>query len=125
MELWKQIIFPVWGVLVFIILTVSVLMVWRIEAKAKREAPAEHEPELEEPVLTEVRATVADMACGVEVRGAKTVRAVKYFRVCFALEGGKTLTLEIPEDMYEGIEVGQTGKMTLVDGQLYGFEPEE
>lgn len=123
MEMWKQIIFPVWCVLVFVILMVSVLMVWRIEVKAKKEAPEEPAPE--EPVLTEVRATVADMACGVEVRGTKTVRAVKYFRVCFVLEGGESLTLEIPEEMYEGIEVGQTGKMTLVDGQLYGFEPED
>ena len=70
----------------------------------------------------EINATVVDLACGVEVKGHKTVKAVKTFRVAFALENGKVITLTVPEEMYEGIEIGQKGLLTLVDGELYGFE---
>lgn len=70
----------------------------------------------------EVNATVIDLACGVEVKGHKTVKAVKTFRVAFELESGKVITLTVPEEMYEGIEIGQKGLLTLVDGELYGFE---
>ena len=105
---------------VFIILTVTNIVY--------RDKPGDHSPADEEDTQEpkyehlETNASVVDMTCGVEVKGIKTVKAVKTFRVSFELESGKVITLTIPEEMYEGIEVGQKGKLTLVDGELYGFE---
>jgi hypothetical protein len=31
----------------------------------------------------------------------------------------------IPEEMYDGFEKGQTGQLSIVDGELYGFVLEE
>ena len=39
-------------------------------------------------------------------------------------EDGQRLSFPVPEEMYDGFEKGQTGTLTLIDGQLYGFEPE-
>ena len=105
---------------VFIVLTVTNI-VYRDKPGDRNEADEEdtQEPEYER---LETNATVVDMACGVEVKGTKTVKAVKTFRVAFELESGKVIILTIPEEMYEGIEVGQKGKLTLLDGELYGFE---
>ena len=72
----------------------------------------------------EIRATVIDHICQVQLVGTKTPKATKIFTVVFRTEGEQILPLNVPEDMYDGFEVGQTGLLTLVDGELYGFAPE-
>ena len=74
-------------------------------------------------VTRQLQATVVDLHCSVELIGTKTPRATKIFTVIFRTEEGKVCSLCVPEEMYEGIEKEQTGLLTLVDGQLYSFEP--
>jgi len=40
----------------------------------------------------------------------------------FLTEDGQELKLNIPEEMYHGLEKGQTGIVTLRNGKLYSFE---
>ena len=73
----------------------------------------------------ELRATVIDQSYTVQMVGTKTPKAAKRFCVFFETENGNTLSFQVPEEMYDGFEKGQTGLLTIVDGQLYGFAPDE
>lgn len=92
-----------------------------------RNAPAQTSAaEIAEPEYTPqtFRATVIDQACTVKTVGWKTPRTVKEFMVVFQTEEGQRLEFFVPEEMYDGFEKSQTGTLTLMDGELYGFEPE-
>ena len=79
-----------------------------------------------EPEFTtaSIRATVVDQTCCVNTIGIKTPKTVKEFVVVFQTEDGGILKLNVPEEMYDGFEQGQTGILSVVDGELYGFELE-
>ena len=72
-----------------------------------------------------LKATVADIACAVKTEGWKVPKTVREFMVVFQTEDGKRLEFSVPEEMYDGFEKGQTGVLTLIDGQLYGFQPNQ
>ena len=76
-------------------------------------------------VTQELRATVLDQTCEVKLVGTKTPKATKIFTVVFRTEDDKVLSFHVPEEMYDGFEKGQTGVLTVVDGELYGFAIEE
>lgn len=73
----------------------------------------------------ELRATVIDHSCSVQMVGLKMPKATKIFSVSFETENSEILTFQVPEEMYDRFEKGQTGLLTIVDGQLYGFAPDE
>ena len=66
-------------------------------------------------------AEVTDMFCRVDSVGIKTPKAVRIFTVVFETDDKKTIKLDIPQGMYDGIEIGQVGELTLVEGELYSF----
>ena len=76
-------------------------------------------------VTQELRATVLDQTCEVKLMGTKTPKATKIFTVVFRTEDDKIFSFHVPEEMYDGFEKGQTGVLTVVDGELYGFAIEE
>ena len=69
-----------------------------------------------------VKATVVDQACCVKMVGYKTPKTVKEFAVAFQTETGDILRFSVPEEMYDGFEQGQVGILSVVDGEVYGFE---
>ncbi len=71
---------------------------------------------------TEVRATVVDMSCSTRVVGRKSVKSVEEFFVIFKTENDETIKLEVLKELYDAFEIGQTGILRLVDGELFGFE---
>ena len=73
----------------------------------------------------EIRATVLDQTCAVKTMGIKMPKTITVFTVVFQTEQEEILTFQIPEEMYEGLEIGQSGLLTVVDGELYGFAPDE
>lgn len=79
-----------------------------------------------EPEYTELvaRATVEELACWVHTIGYKTPKTNRTFVAVFRLDDGKTLELQIPEEMYHGLEKGQTGIVTIRNDELYSFELE-
>ena len=94
--------------------------------KAKKAEMGIIEEDLYEKEYTAVtvKATVTDQMCGVTMVGIKTPKTIREFVVVFETEDGDILKLNVPEEMYDGFETGQTGSLTLVDGTLYGFELE-
>ena len=77
-----------------------------------------------EPAYSTVtaRATVVDQTCCVKTIGIKTPKTIQEFTITFQTENGEIIRLNVPEEMYDGFDKNQTGILTVVDGQLYGFE---
>ena len=98
--------------------------------KYKKDHPDGIDAEIEkmfvdpESVTETVRATVIDMACSADMVGTKMPKAVRNFVVIFQAENGEILKINVPEEMYDGFDKGQTGILTLADGDLYSFEVE-
>jgi len=68
------------------------------------------------------KATVVDQTCCVKTIGIKTPKTIKEFSVVFQTENGEIIKLNIPEEMYDGFEIGQSGILSVVGGELYSFE---
>lgn len=98
--------------------------------KYKKDHPDGIDAEIEkmfvdpESVTETVRATVIDMVCSAEMVGTKMPKAVRNFVIIFQTEDGEILKINVPEEMYDGFDKGQTGILTLADGDLYSFEIE-
>ncbi len=72
---------------------------------------------------TEHLATVIDMSCSTRVVGIKDVKSIEEFFITFETESGEILKLQVFKGMYDGFEIGLKGKLQLVEGELFSFEP--
>ena len=68
-----------------------------------------------------VQAKVIDMNCRVEMIGIKRPKSVKIFTVVFETDAKEIIKIDVPQEMYDGLEKGQHGELTLVEGELYSF----
>ena len=116
---------------VIVISVVSIVILGiRQHKKYKKAHPGGIEAEIEkmfiepESLTEKVRATVVDMVCYAKMTGTKRPKSIRVFSVCFETETGEILKTNVPEEMYDGFDKGQTGVLTLVDGDLYSFELE-
>ena len=91
----------------------------RIRAEVDRKEAKEAEREF---ATEELRVTVVSQSCRVLTTGIKNPKAVREFTVMMQKEDGTLFNLPVPEEAYEGFEEGQTGLLTLVEGELYSFE---
>lgn len=66
-------------------------------------------------------AKIIDLNCRVEMVGIKQPKAVTFFTVCFETDNNERIKVDVQQEMYDGLEVGQKGELTLVDGELYSF----
>ena len=93
------------------------------EQKAKQaNNPKEDYPEPEE---LHVHAKVAKMECATRYVGIKQPKLIKDFLVFFEDDEGTEYRLLVGEEDYCALEVGMIGKLTLIDGELNGFELDE
>ena len=76
-----------------------------------------------EPILKKV--TVINQYCDTKVVGIKQPKVVEEFFIAFQESDGNIFNLSVPEECYDGFEIGQKGTLSLIDGKLYGFELEE
>ncbi len=90
----------------------------------KEEKPVRQNPDDFEPETVEMTVKVIDQSCSAKMVGIKTPKAVNEFIITFERTDGKVFKLSVPEECYDGFEIGQTGILTLVNGELYGFELE-
>ena len=99
---------------------------WKKDKEKAKEQIARRTEMLSEtgPEMIQVQATVIDQNFQVKLVGMKTPKSETVFVVAFRTEDARTLTFNIPEEMYHGLDVGQKGQLTYVDDCLYGFEPE-
>ena len=75
--------------------------------------------------LEEIYATVVDQRCEVKMVGLQTPKTMQSFVVVFQTRNREYISFEVPEEMYHGLEIGQSGMLTYVEDNLYGFALEE
>jgi hypothetical protein len=92
---------------------------WQSESEKEASASTPREIKTEFETVT-IQAEVIDMSCRVDMVGTKTPKAVTVFTVTLKTDND-IIQLAIPEEMYEGLEVGLKGEATLVEGELYSF----
>lgn len=102
-----------------------ICVTFSINKDIKQQKRAQRKFSKQEYNTATLRATVVDQMCGVKMVGQKIPVTVKEFAIVFQTESGKHLTLEVSEEMYDGFEKGLTGTLSIVDGELYSFEPDE
>ena len=76
-------------------------------------SPSEIKTEFE---TVKFKAQIVDLRCRVDMVG----KAVTIYTVEFKTDE-KIIKLDIPQEMYYGLEIGQSGEVTLVEGELYSF----
>ena len=74
---------------------------------------------------TVFHAEVIDMACDVRMFGYKQPRTERLFLIKFKSEGGDIYDVRVSEEMYSGFEIGLSGTLTLIDGQIDSFVPDD
>lgn len=67
------------------------------------------------------QAEIIDLSCRVDMVGIKTPKTVTIYTVEFKTDEKEIIKLKIPQEMYDGLEIGQNGEVTLVEGKLYSF----
>ena len=97
---------------------------------AKRGKPPTLEERLAayEPDIKTFHAEVIDIACGVYTDGGQSYtqpRAVREFCVKFREDDGSIRNVLIPEELYDAFDIGQRGSLTLIDGNINSFVPDE
>ncbi len=118
------------GIVVVILMVIGVIYAIKglKRCKKQREAMIESDDDsslVPEPEIVTIHAKVTDLQCEVKVYGTKAPEVKKEFRVYFEDDGKDTYEFIVPEEMYACFEKGQTGTLTLSDGNLYGFELDE
>jgi len=118
------------GVLLFFLLVLFIVgakkrKLDKISEKENPTVKSEDEILEKEFETEEVRATVVDMTCGTKFTGTKQAKSVREFIVSFETSDCRTLRLQVPEELYDGFEIGQSGVLTVVDGDLYSFTLDE
>lgn len=68
-----------------------------------------------------VQAEIIDLYSHEETVGLVVPKTEKFYTVIFQTEDNERIEIEIPQEMYDGLEVGQRGELTLVEGDLYSF----
>lgn len=77
------------------------------------------------PQIEEIHVTVSDMTCDTASYGYKTPKMEKLFRVEFMTEYDKLIELSVDEQTYLSLSVGVSGTVAIVNGNFYGFVPDE
>ena len=118
------------GIVVAILMVLGVIYAIKglKQSKNQREAMSESDDDsslFPEPETVTIHAKVTDLQCEVKVYGTKAPEVKKEFRVYFENDSKEQLEMIVSEDMYVCFEKGQTGTLTLSDGNLYGFELDE
>jgi len=73
----------------------------------------------------EVKVQVIDKRCGVSATGTKIPQVGKKFIVTFMTEQGQTMEYEILEQSYLEMGNAKSGTLLTVNGNFYGFCPDE
>ena len=117
------------GLLVFIICVIVLVVLDKIKNKRKKdEQPKnpinENTEEIfgSDCVMDKMRVSVVDQFCRVEMVGMRSPKSVEIFTVVFEDDYGKIIKLDVPKEMYDGIDKGQRGVLTIANGELYSFE---
>ena len=104
------------------VLSIPSLMKTRKEVQKRYYEEDGTDEDISSEETSALRVTVENTFCSVKTVGAKSPKTVKEFTVVFKKEDGELFSLSVPEEMYEGFEKGCFGLLTVVNGEVYGFE---
>ena len=114
---------------VLIAATLAICIPLAIRDSKRRAAPPTLEEKLAcKPEILTFHAEVIDIACGVYTDGGQSYtqpRAVREFCIKFREDDGSIRNVLIPEELYDAFEIGQRGSLTLIDGNINSFVPDE
>ena len=110
---------------VFFAIIVCSIIKTQISAKKDNDRMLEELDSEEEPPLEEIACRVLKKYCGVSVSGGKVPTVGEDFCVVFVAEDGRELELAVEEEVYLSLEKGQKGTLAVVNGNFYGFCPDE
>ena len=119
------------GVFLLIFIFVISLAIWIFKITKKQRNELKKNPpkeiNLDEPPTepTVKYVTVTNQFCNTTVVGIKQPKAVEEFFITFKEPDGNIFNLSVPKECYDGFEIGQEGKLSVVNGELYGFELKE
>lgn len=115
--------------LIFIFVISLAIWIFKITKKQRKELKKNPPKEinLDEPPTepTVKNVTVTNQFCDTTVVGIKHPKAVEEFFITFKEPDGNIFNLSVPKECYDGFEIGQEGKLSVVNGELYGFELKE
>ncbi len=109
---------------VFVItLAIWIFKITKNQRKELKKNPPK-EINLDEPPTepTVKKVTVINQFCDTKVVGIKQPKAIEEFIITFQETDGNIFKLAVPKECYDGFEIGQEGKLSVVNGELYGFE---
>lgn len=61
-------------------------------------------------------AEIVDLSCSAMTIGGKYPKAVDVYTAVFVTDKNEQINLNVPQEMYDGLEVGQKGELTLAEG---------
>ena len=122
---YEQKVILIGGILIIAVIVICTLGAVAENKKRKRlgVSSSAHSDTKEAPSI--FRAEIIDMHCGVNTVGEqnyKQPKAVKYFTVTFKKDNGDIFDIAVTEEMYAGLDVGLSGTLSLIGGELYSFE---
>ena len=114
---------------VFVVFVIALVVFDKMKNKRKKVEQPQNEVDPyseeifeQEIVKSEMRVSVVDQFCRVEMVGIRSPKSVEIFTVVFETDEGKSLKFDVLKEIYDGIDVGQRGILTVVNGELYSFE---
>ena len=108
------------GIVVLAFIGVVIFGNKRTKAKKQTDSEIDEYINSEGEVIT-THAEVIDLSCGTKVVGSKSLTATEWYVVTFKKDNGEIFELSVDSEMYEGFEVGMSGEVTTVNGQLNSF----
>lgn len=114
---------------VFVVFVIALVVFDKMKNKCKKVEQPQNEVDPyseeifeQEIVKSEMRVSVVDQFCRVEMVGIRSPKSVEIFTVVFETDEGKSLKFDVLKEIYDGIDVGKRGILTVVNGELYSFE---
>ena len=119
------------AIVIGVLFVAAVIIIDQVKNKEKYRKEAEDRKKAEDDLLESegemftAHVMITDMLCGVNMIGYKTPTTIKQFIVKFKTDDGEILTIPVDEEYYHALDVGMGGKLTLIDGQINEFMPDE
>ena len=106
--------------LAFSIVFFIIMMICGKREKEKLEVTTDNTQDFE---TIEINAEVIDLACTNKMVGMKHPKSIEEYCVSFKKDDGEKMSFSVSKDFYDGFEIGQSGVLTLVGGEVYSFIP--
>lgn len=103
---------------------IGVIIYHIVDQRKRNRKMQESWDKLEEPQITEYHVNVTDMKCDAESYGYSLPVTEKEFHVLFLTDDGEKIALDVDEETYLSLNVGDSGMLAILTEKFYGFVPD-